>query len=226
MKEKRVFHTELAYLFGLVILAIGTAFMERADFGVSMVVAPAYLLHLKVSEYLPFFSFGMSEYVFQAALIVLLSVVMGRVKKSYLLSFGTAFLYGIVLDGAMAVVALIPFSGMVWRIVFYIVGLLTCATGVAFFFHTYFPPEVYELLVKEFSLRFSAPLGRTKTIYDCCSCLLSIALSLCFFGGFVGISWGTVACALLNGWLIGLAGRFLEARFLFRDAFPWKEKLQ
>lgn len=47
-----MFYTEAAYFIGLVTLALGTALMERADFGMSMVVAPAYLVYLKVSEYL------------------------------------------------------------------------------------------------------------------------------------------------------------------------------
>ena len=45
MKRQIVFYTELAYVLGILALALGTALMERADFGVSMVVAPAYLLH-------------------------------------------------------------------------------------------------------------------------------------------------------------------------------------
>lgn len=65
MKGKRVFYCEIAYVAGIIVLALGTAFMERSDFGMSMVVAPAYLIHLKVSQFLPFFSFGMSEYVFK-----------------------------------------------------------------------------------------------------------------------------------------------------------------
>ena len=69
MKGKRIFYSELAYFIGIFVLALGTAFMEKADFGISMVVAPAYLIYLKVSEYVPFFSFGMSEYVFQAFLL-------------------------------------------------------------------------------------------------------------------------------------------------------------
>ena len=81
MKRKNVFYNELAYVVGIVVLALGTAFMEQADFGMSMIVAPAYLIHLKVSQLLPFFSFGMSEYVFQAALLVLLSLVLRKVKK-------------------------------------------------------------------------------------------------------------------------------------------------
>ena len=96
MKGKRIFYCEIAYAIGIVVLAFGTAFMERADFGMSMVVAPAYLIHLKVSQFIPFFSFGMAEYVLQAALLISLSFVMRKVKKSYLLSFATAVVYAFI----------------------------------------------------------------------------------------------------------------------------------
>ena len=226
MKGKRTIYSEAAYFVGLVVLAFGTALMEKADFGISMVVAPAYLLHLKISEYWPSFSFGMSEYVFQAALLVLLSLVMGKFKKSYILSFATAFLYGTVLDIAMNTVALFPYSGTVWQVVFYIVGLIVCAVGVALLLHTYFPPEAYELVVKELSAKFNVPVGKTKTVYDLCSCVLAIILSVCFFRAFVGVKWGTVLCAAVNGWLIGRISHLLESRFLLKDAFSWRNKLQ
>lgn len=74
MKEKRAFYCEIAYVIGIIALAFGTAFMEKADFGMSMIVAPAYLIHLKVSQYFSFFTFGMSEYIFQALLLVMLSI--------------------------------------------------------------------------------------------------------------------------------------------------------
>ena len=48
--KKSIFHTELSYVFGMLILALGSAMMTYADFGLSMVVAPAYLLHLMVSQ--------------------------------------------------------------------------------------------------------------------------------------------------------------------------------
>ena len=225
MKGKRIFYCESAYALGIIILALGTAFMERADFGMSMVVAPAYLVHQVVSRLLPFFSFGMSEYVFQAVLIVLLSLVMGRVKKSYLLSFVTAVIYGVVLDMVMALVALLPFAGIVWRVVFYLVGMATCSTGVALLLHTYLPPEAYELVVKEFSQKFGSSIGKTKTIYDCCSCVLGIALSLCFFGTFVGVKWGTILCALVNGWLIGQITHWLDCKFIWQDALSLRSKI-
>ena len=50
--KKKVFYTELSYVLGLVLMAFSTAFTEKADFGMSMVGAPAYILHLKISEIL------------------------------------------------------------------------------------------------------------------------------------------------------------------------------
>lgn len=228
MKEKRVFYCEVAYIVGLVVLAFGAAFMERADFGMSMVVAPAYLIHLKVSQFLPFYTFGMSEYVFQAVLLGLLSVIMRGFKKSYLSSFATAVVYGFVLDAVMSIVALFPCEGIVWRAVFYVVGLLTCSSGVALLFHTYLPPEAYELVVKEFAQKFNAAIGKVKTIYDCVSCIIGIILTFAFFGigVFVGVKWGTIVCAVINGWLIGQIGRWLEGGFVFKDAFPLRDKLK
>ncbi len=225
MEGKRTFFCEIAYVVGIIVLALGTALMEKANFGMSMVVAPAYLIHLKMAQSFPFFSFGMSEYVFQAALLSVLSVIMRRVKKSYLLSFVTAFVYGIILDAVMSIVAKLTVEGIVWQTALYIAGLFVCAIGVALLFHTYFPPEAYELCVKELSQKFNIPIGRTKTIYDCCSCVLGVTLSLWFFGSFVGVQWGTVVCAIINGWLIGRISHFLQDRFVFKDAFPLRDRL-
>ena len=225
MNGKRTFYCEIAYILGIVVLALGTALMEKANFGMSMVVAPAYLIHLVVSQFLPFFSFGMSEYVFQAFLLILLSLIMGRVRKGYFLSFVTAFLYGIILDVFLRLVALLPFSGILWQGLLYVAGLFICAVGVALLFHTYFPPEAYELFVKELSQKYDLTISKVKTIYDCCSCVLAVVLSLCFFGAFVGVRWGTVICAVVNGWLIGRISHSLEKTFAFEDAFPFRNRL-
>lgn len=225
MKGKRIFYCELAYVFGMIILAFGNSFMEKADFGMSMVVAPAYLLHLKVSEFLPFFSFGMSGYVFQAVLLTALSIVMRKVKKSYFLSFATAFLYGLLLDAVMSLVALFGFEGIVWQCVLFVLGLVLSSIGVSLLLHTYFPPEAYEITVKEISQKYNISIAKIKTIYDCCSCVFGVILSLCFFGTFVGVKFGTVICALVNGFLIGRIGNFLESKFNFADALPLREKI-
>ncbi len=217
--KKRTFYSEASYIIGLVVLAFATAMTEAADFGLSMVVAPAYLLHLKISEFLPFFSFGMAEYTFQAFLLLLITIILKKFKFSYLFSFVTAVLYGFLLDGSMMLLENVPTNSMIVRVLFFVVGVFLCSFSVSLLFHTYISPEAYELFVKEVSVKFNVDISKFKTGYDCASFFVSVIMSFIFFGfgNFEGIKIGTVISAFVNGPLIGLFGRFLEKHFDFKD---------
>ena len=225
--KKKVFYTEASYLLGLFVLTVGTVLMTRADFGLSMVVAPAYLLHLKVSEFLPFFSFGMAEYTLQGVLLLATGLLTGRFRISYLFSFFTAVLYGLMLDGLLTLSVFLPVSSLVWRGIWYALRLVTCSLGVSLLFHTYLPPAAYEFFVKEVSGKMNKDIHRFKTMYDCVSCAVAVVMSFLFFGfgHFEGVKWGTVLCALLNGTIIGFFAHRMEKRFEFRDRFPRLRKL-
>lgn len=220
--KKRTFYTEFCYLAGLLVMALGTALMEKAGFGMSMVVAPAYLVYRKVSQIFPFFTFGMAEYTLQALLLLALVLVLRRFRVSYLFSFVTAVLYGIVLDGWVWALGGLPGEGLALRAVYFVLGMPLCSLGVAFFFRTYISPEVYELIVIEVSKKWNLDSSRCKTVYDCVSCGVSILLSFLFFGlfQFVGINVGTVICALLNGRLIGLMGSVMDRHLELQDGLP------
>ena len=218
--KKRGFSSEAAYVLGILTMALGTAMMASADFGMSMVVAPAYLTYLKLSQTLPFFTFGMAEYLLQALLLVALGCVLRRFRLSYLCSFVTAVLYGLALDGAMLLMSLLPQTREIWiRCVYYALGIYITTGGVAFLFHTYFMPEAYELFVKEISRHYGLDLYRFKRYYDYTSMAVSVALSFAFFGlgQFRGIHVGTLVSALLNGPLIALHSRILDGHLDFRD---------
>ena len=225
MQTKKSFSTELAYLIGIIILAFGSAFMEKADFGMSMVVAPAYLLHLKISEYLPFYTFGMSEYVLQIFVLIALALIMGKFKKGYLFSFLTAVFYGTVLDLSIKLVSFLPLMDMPGRFLYYFIGIGCCAVGISLLFHTYIPPEAYDLFVKELAEKTGKDINKVKTVYDICSCTVGVILSFLFygFGHFVGVKAGTIFCALINGWLISQCSKFFESRFIFEDKLPWRK---
>ena len=219
--KKRVFYTEISYILGLVIMAFAAAFTEKANFGMSMVVAPAYILHLKVSEFLPWFTFGVAEYVFQGLLIIITVIIMRKFKMSYLFSFVTAVLYGTCLDGAMALISALPENTFAIRILWYILGTVLCSFAVSLFFHTYLSPEAYELIVKEVSQKFNFNINKVKTAYDCISVVLGIIMSFTFFGFgvFKGVGVGTILCALINGFLIGRFSKLLEKHFDFKNKF-------
>ncbi len=219
MKKKLTFYSEAAYLAGVILLAFGTALMAKADFGMSMVVAPAYVMYLKISQTLTWFTFGMAEYCLQAILIVILSLIVRKFKPMYLFSFVTAVFYGVILDLIMSVLTNVTLPGIPGRLAFFVIGLLFCALGVAFFFHTYIAPEAYELLVKEISSEFHADITRVKTIYDAISCVTAILLSFLFFGlwHFEGVKAGTALLVFINGWLIGRMSDWLSSTFEFQD---------
>ncbi len=226
MKKRTVMYTETAYVLGVIILALGTAFMALADFGVSMVVAPAYIVYLKVSEYLPFFTFGMAEYVLQALLIVAMMLVLRRFRVKYLLSFVTTIIYGLALDGFMLLLGMLPADGIILRVVYYIIGLPLCSVAVAFMFHTKLPPAAYEMFVAEVSKDKGKDITKFKTCYDLVSCAVAVVMSFVFFGfgTFRGVNIGTILCAFLNGPLIGMFGKLYEKNFIFEDGTALSKK--
>jgi uncharacterized membrane protein YczE len=223
--KKKVFYTELSYVLGLVIMAFAAAFTAKADFGMSMVVAPAYIIHLKVSQLLPWFSFGVAEYCFQGVLVIITAIIMKRIKKSYFFSFVTAVFYGTLLDIAISVISGIPDDTFVVRVVWYILGCVMCSFAVSLFFHTYISPEAYELIVKELAEKTKIDINKIKTAYDLISCVLGVVLSFSFFGlgHFEGVKLGTVICAFFNGFLIGQFTKLLEKHFEFKDRFKLRK---
>lgn len=221
---KKTFYSELSYVFGVIILAFGTALMTAADFGVSMVVAPAYILHLKISEFLPFFSFGMAEYTLQAVILVVMMLIVRKFKISYLFSFVTAVIYGVLLDLSLWALSAVP--TLLWvRIVFYWVGLVVVSFSVALLFKTYISPEAYELFVMEISSKFKLDISKLKICYDVLSLVIAVILSFSFFGFFVfrGVSWGTVIAAVLNGLVIKAFSKMLDKNFEFKDRLPLRK---
>lgn len=225
MKQKLHFPAEGVWALGVFLMAMGVACISKSNFGYSMVVAPVYLLFTKLSAYLPFLTFGVTEYLFQGLLILLLIPVTRRFRPQYLLSFLTAVIYGYLFDFMLFLAGFLPVGGILGRCLWFAVGEGVTVLSVVCFMHTYLAPEAYELVVKEIATVYRKPFHRVKLIYDLSSLLVAMVLSLALFGGgafrnftwaglgrailggyvIEGIGVGTVVAALVGGPLIGLA---------------------
>ena len=223
--KKPVFYTEIAFFIGLTLLAFGTALTAYGNIGISMVVAPAYILYLFLSQFLPWFKFGIAEYVFQAFVLLVLVVLLRRPKWSYLLSFGATLFYGTALDIFMRITSLFP-TYIYLRITIYILGAIICCAALALLFFSYFPPEAYELFSKEMAARFNKPIHKIVNFYNLGSLLLSVILSLILFKDIKGIGVGTVICAFLYGFIIQFFQKIYKKLFQFKDGFSWREKFE
>lgn len=220
--KKIVFYTEIAYFLALLMLGFGTALMAYGDLGVSMVIAPAYILYLYASQFLSFFGFGVAQYAVQALLILLLMLIMRKAKFFYLLSFVAAIINGIALDGGMMLVASLP-TNIYMQIIAFIVGAVISCGSLALLFRCYLPPQSYELFSKEIAAKVNKPIHKVVNFYNLGSLLLSVILSFLFFGMLKGVGIGTVACSLLYGYIIGFFQKIYNKLFCFVDKFPWRK---
>ena len=214
------FPEELAYLLAIPLMAVGVSLTVIGDLGVSMVVAPAYILSEATG-----LGFGTMEYLVQAVLLILMTLLLRRFRLTYLFSFLTAFVYGIVLDAFLPLFSGLPADTLPLRILWFALGAGVTAVSVAIFFRVYLAPEAYDLFVRDVSVGFALPQGRFKLGYDLASAALSIVLSFVFFGFgvFRGIGVGTVVLAFVNGPVIGGIGRLLDRTVRFYPLLPIKK---
>ena len=77
--KKRKISSEFVYFTGAIILAFATALLTASDLGLSMVIAPAYIVSLKFD----FLTFGQAEYIVQGILFVAFCAVVRKVKLTY-----------------------------------------------------------------------------------------------------------------------------------------------
>lgn len=224
-ERRKIGHmNEVAWVLGLVLCALGICLTVKADFGLSMIAAPAYILHVGLVKVFPWYSQGTSEYVLQGVLLLVLCLVIRRFRPKYLLSFGTAVIFGFILDGWFMVFGGSgAYEGLPLRIAAFCLGEMISGLAIAFFFRTKLPLEIYELFVTELSDRFKLNTAKVKQCYDAGSLLLSLLLALVVNHSFAGIGIGTVILTLVNAPVIALFGKILDRFFTFDSLFVKKE---
>ena len=211
---------EIAWLCGIILCSLGVCLSTRSGLGVSMIVAPAYNIYLKVSQTLPWFTLGMAQYMFQGILIVVTTIVVRRFKLKYLLCFLTAVIHGIAVDLWRLLLGSSVAETLPMKIFFCASGAVATALAIALMLRTYLPQEVYELFVKEVADKFSFSVNKLKWAFDISSMVLGIVLMLVLFKSFstqiIGI--GTVVLTFLNAPLITLFGRMFDKYLSFEPA--------
>lgn len=211
MKKLRL-SGEAAYFIAVVTLAFAVAIISAADFGLSMIVAPAYLVSVKTGV----LTFGMAEYAVQAVLFIAFCVVMKNFKPVYVSAFVTCLLYGAVLDLFRLIPAFNPSvtppgsMDIRLRILYFVGGVLLTSFAIALFYKTYLYPQVYDFFVKGVSAKYGFKIAKFKTIFDLCCLIAGVALSFAFFGELRGIGAGTFVMAAINGFLIGCFGKLID----------------
>ena len=211
----RVSH-ELVYILGAAILSLATAMLAAADFGLSVIVSPAYLVSVKTG----FLTFGQAEYVVQGILFVLFCIIMRKIKLLYFGAFLSGIIYGFILDlwrtwiphlnPDIYPTGTLPIQ---LRIVYFVVGFFINVLGGTLYFKNRYYPQVYEFFVKGVSEKYHIELSKFKLTFDLTFLALSLVLTLVMFHKIVAIGVGTLIMACCNGPLIGAYSRWFDKHF-------------
>lgn len=225
--------SELLWLMGVIFVALGVAICSKTSLGVSMIAAPAFIINEAVSGLWSGFSVGMIEYIFQGLLLLIMCIVVRRFNWRFLLAFLVAVLYGYTLDLFLFLLRNVSFDAIWLRWIMLIVGDIATALGVACYFKTYMPLQVYELFVSEVSHKFKFDIGKTKLVFDLSLLVISITLAFSLFGDVASFDWktiwyssfhsiglGTVVTTLINAPIITLWGKLLDIAFNPTALFP------
>lgn len=206
---------ELAYALGMLFMPFAVAFSIKADFGMSMIAAPSYI----ISEKIPLTN-GQVEWIMQGFFLLLMCIIIRRFRVTYLTSFASALIYGALLDLARWIVDFIPAESIAVRAVFFILGMVLTSFSVAMFFNTYLAPCAYDYFVREVGNVKKLDMRKWKLGYDFSMLVLSVALSLMLFHRFIGVSFGTLIIAVCNGNIISFFSKLFNKHISFYDRFP------
>lgn len=230
--------SELLWLFGVIFVALGVAICSKADLGVSMIAAPAFVVQEAIAHISPVLTVGVTEYIIQGILLVIMCLVVGRFNWRYLLAFAVAVLYGYVLDLFLWLLSGVALTAVWSRWVMLLVGDVVTAFGVACFFRTYMPLQVYELFVAELADRFCIPIIKVKRVFDITLLVLSALLAMVLFWDMADFDWstigyasfhsiglGTIVTTVINSPIIALMGKLVDRFFGTKPAFPRMEQI-
>ena len=217
---------EFNWLIGLFFVALGTAICEKANLGISMIAAPAFIIHERISMLTDSIAIGVVEYLVQLFILLLTCAICKKFNWRFIFSFVTAVLYGLILTMWVTVFESVVFNELWLRWIMFFVGNTCVCIGVALFFRTYMPHEAYELIITEISKTYKFKISKVKWIYDISSLIVSLILALSLFGDANTFEWGkiyeqsyhfiglgTVIAAFISAPIINLIGKGIDYIF-------------
>ena len=201
----------LHWILGVSMCGFGICLSTRAGFGLSMISAPPYIMHVFLKQFFPWYTQGRSEYIWEAFLLILMCIAIRCFRPKYLFSFFTAVVIGFLIDGFFAILGgNTVYTTMPGRIAAYVIGTCITCCAIAFVFRTKIPGQVYELIVVQVSERYSLNKEKVKLVHDVAMFVISIALALLLTHSLAGLGVGTIITTFVNAPLIKMFGMMID----------------
>ena len=208
----------LVYALGLFIMAIGVVFSVKSALGVSPVTCLANVVH-QISAV----DMGVCTTLTYCFYILVEIVILRRdFKPAMLLQIVASTIFGTLVSLATKLFTFLPAPEMyIMRLVYLICSIPIVALGVMLYLTPQILPTPGEGLSIAISKKTGKSVANCKMITDCCLVVLSVIVSLIFFGKLVGVREGTVISALTVGFVMKRFQRAFQPallKFVERDS--------
>lgn len=197
MTKKESAKRYLLFILCLFFMGIGIALTKHGELGVSPISSVANVVSIKFT----FFSFGTWLTISNCVLLLGQLLLLRRnFKPIQLLQVPLSFLFGYFTDFGMWLVSVIPNDTYLVQLLLVLSGIVVLGFGITLGVIANVILNSGEAFVKALADVTKKDFGNMKIIFDIAWVLLSVVLSLFFFGGkLYGTREGTVISALLVG---------------------------
>ena len=160
-KHKKTLYGELALISAVLINSFALGFFVKASFGVSTLSSvPLVLSNINTK-----FTLGTWTIIVQVGVIIFMSLFTKKFRIGYLLSFVVSMIFGLCVDFGTFVLAPLP-TDLVFRIIYFAIGLIAMPFGAALFLLCELPILPYDLFVRVIHDYTGKSIQFVRTIYD------------------------------------------------------------
>lgn len=206
MTKKELAKRYILFILCLFFMGLGVALTRHGALGVSPISSVANVMSLKFT----FFTFGTWLTISNCVLLLGQILLLRRKFRPFqLLQIPLSFLFGYFTDFGLWLVGRIPNDVYIVQILLVLSGIAVLGFGITLGVIADVILNSGEAFVKALADVTGKEFGNTKIVFDVSWVLLSIVLSLLFFGGRLeGTREGTVVSALL----VGVVVKFFRPR--------------
>ena len=195
----------MVFCLGLFINSLGVSLITKADLGTSPISSIPYVLSLNLP-----LSLGGFTVLFSLLLILMQLVILGRqFRLEHLLQIPVSFAFGYFIDLCMALLTFVRPQAYGGKVCYLLLGCVVLGAGVFLEVIADVVMLPGESFVRAIVSRWGTEFGVTKVAFDVSMTVGAALLSIAFRGTLSGVGEGTVAAAVLVGFIARLMGRKL-----------------
>lgn len=209
--KKRQLPGEAVLLLGITLNSFASMMLTKSELGMSVTSAVPYI----ISQRFSFPSYGMWSFMVQCLWILVLIAVFKKIKPSYVLSFGLALLFGVLIDFWAWLLAPLP-DALMFRILWFVIAYAALSMGIGLLMRCGLPIIPFDMVAREFVLERGISIRTARTVYDLTNLVIGLTLGFTLHGKVIAIGPSSIFCALFVGTGAGFMASVYDRLWIIR----------